>query len=108
MRCPKCNHRLVREAKFCHECGFELSPETFAKGVVWYYEPVFVILSIFLFLGPFGLPLLWKSPRFSGWQRALLTALTILYAGFLLWVLYYLIFVILLPYYRELRDALAI
>ena len=31
----------------------------------WYYQPSSVVLLLFFVLGPFGLPLLWKSPAFS-------------------------------------------
>lgn len=31
----------------------------------WYYQPWTVVLLLFFVLGPFGLPLLWRSPAFS-------------------------------------------
>src|SRR5437899_9896884 len=39
----------------------------------WYYRPWWVLLMLFLVLGPFGLPLLWKSPSFSRWSKIALT-----------------------------------
>ena len=39
----------------------------------WYYRPWWVLLMLFLVLGPIGLPLLWKSPRFSRWSKIALT-----------------------------------
>ena len=39
----------------------------------WYYRPWWVLLTLFLVLGPFGLPLLWKSPSFSRWSKIALT-----------------------------------
>lgn len=51
----------------------------------WYYRPGVVILLLFLVLGPFGLPLLYKSPRFNRTWKAILTILTILYTGYLIW-----------------------
>ena len=46
-----------------------------AARVRWYHSVWFVLLMLFFVLGPFGLPLLWKSPRFSrgakiGWVVA--------------------------------------
>ncbi len=39
----------------------------------WYYRPWWVLLMLFVVLGPFGLPLLWKSPSFSPWSKIALT-----------------------------------
>ena len=39
----------------------------------WYYKPWWVLLMLFGVLGPFGLPLLWKSPSFSRWSKIALT-----------------------------------
>ena len=50
----------------------------------WYHGRLFVLVMLFVVMGPFGLPLLWKSPHFTkGWKQ-ILTALTLLYT---LWVL---------------------
>ena len=40
----------------------------------WYHNIWFVLFMLFFLLGPFGLPLVWKNPRFS---RALKIALTV-------------------------------
>ena len=45
----------------------------------WYLSVGFVICMLFLVLGPFGLPLLWKSPRFSSKVKMLLTVATLVY-----------------------------
>jgi hypothetical protein len=34
---------------------------------------------LFFVLGPFGLPLVWKNPRFSRWVKIALTIVMILY-----------------------------
>ena len=44
----------------------------------WYYRPWAVVVLLFLVLGPFGLPLLWKSPSFTrGWKIVLTVAMAI-------------------------------
>jgi hypothetical protein len=35
------------------------------EKVKWYLRPLAVVLSLFFVLGPFGLPLLYRSPKFS-------------------------------------------
>ncbi len=106
MRCPSCKHTLATNASFCHKCGFELPHEISEKTVPWYYEPVFVLLSIFLVFAIFGLPLLWKSPKFSHFQKVVISVITVIYTGIIMWSLYYMVFSILLPYYRELNSLL--
>ena len=50
----------------------------------WFYSVWSVLLALFVVLGPFGLPLLWRSPRFSRAAKVLLTALTAVYTLVLL------------------------
>jgi len=50
----------------------------------WYYRPVWVLALLFLVLGPFALPYLWGSPRFSRRLKVALTVLVILYTGLLI------------------------
>ncbi len=52
--------------------------------VKWYLRPMSVILLLFFVLGPFGLPLLYKSPRFSKTLKIILTILLILYTSYLI------------------------
>jgi hypothetical protein len=52
-----------------------------APPLKWYYRPVWVPLLLFVVLGPFGLPYLWKSPRFSRAMKVTLTVLLVAYMG---------------------------
>ncbi len=54
--------------------------------VKWYLRPIPVILLLFLVLGPFGLPLLYKSPQFSKTLKIILTIAVILYTSYLIFV----------------------
>ena len=53
------------------------------EKVKWYLRPVPVILSLFFVLGPFGLPLLYRSPKFSRPVKILLTVAVIVYTAYL-------------------------
>lgn len=53
-------------------------------SVKWYYRVGVVLLLLFGVLGPFALPLLWKSPRFP-WGLKL--ALTLLVMAIALWII---------------------
>ena len=55
------------------------------EEAAWYYRPWVVLAMLFLVLGPFGLPLLYKSPQFSRLAKILLTLVMILYTFYLVW-----------------------
>jgi len=50
----------------------------------WYYQTWSVVLLLFFVLGPFGLPLLWKSPGFSRGMKIALTVAVITYSALLI------------------------
>jgi hypothetical protein len=54
------------------------------EKVKWYLRPVSVVLLLFFVLGPFGLPLLYKSPKFSKPLKIILTIAVIIYTSYLI------------------------
>ena len=54
-----------------------------AAELKWYYRPVWVLILLFVVLGPLGLPYLWRSPRFSRNGKVVLTLLVLLYTALL-------------------------
>ena len=46
-----------------------------------YHSRWMVVLMLFVVLGPFGLPLLWKSPHFTKRWKQILTVLTLIYTA---------------------------
>ncbi len=52
----------------------------------WYLRPIIVVLLLFFVLGPFGLPLLYKSPKFSKTLKIMLTIVVIIYTCYLIFV----------------------
>ncbi len=56
------------------------------EPVKWYLRPISVILSLFFVLGPFGLPLLYRSPRFSRRLKAILTVAVLIYTLYLIFI----------------------
>lgn len=49
----------------------------------WYHRPLWVLLLLFVVLGPFGLPYLWKSPAFSRPVKIALTVAVAIYTAVL-------------------------
>ena len=54
------------------------------EKVKWYLRPMGVVLLLFFVLGPFGLPLLYKSQEFSRKLKIVLTIVVILYTSYLI------------------------
>jgi len=50
----------------------------------WYLRPINVVLLLFFVLGPFGLPLLYRSPKFSKTLKIILTAVVMIYTSYLI------------------------
>jgi len=52
--------------------------------VKWYLNPISVVLLLFFVLGPFGLPLLYQSLKFSKTLKIMLTVVVIVYTSLLI------------------------
>jgi len=52
--------------------------------IKWYLRPIGVVLLLFFVLGPFGLPLLYKSPKFSKTSKIILTIVVMMYTSYLI------------------------
>ena len=83
--CPLCEVPAEPTAKFCSGCGAPLvqSSPTVARSK-WYHNVWFVLCMLLFVLGPFGLPLVWKNPRFSRPVKALLSLLMLGYTALLI------------------------
>jgi len=47
----------------------------------WYHRPVWVLVLLFLVLGPLALPYLWNSPSFSRRVKIALTVMVVAYTA---------------------------
>jgi hypothetical protein len=54
------------------------------EKIKWYLRPIGLILLLFFVLGPFGLPLLYKSPKFSKTLKIVLTIAVMIYTFYLI------------------------
>ena len=73
--CPLCNAPVLPQQSFCPRCEQLLAgakPPAPEKPR-WYYNVWIVLIMLFFVLGPLGLPLVWKNPRFSRWIKVALT-----------------------------------
>lgn len=61
-----------------------MSPEPTAD-VAWYHKPVWIAVLAFLVLGPFALPLVWRSPAIGENGRILWTIGILVWTALLFW-----------------------
>jgi polyferredoxin len=54
------------------------------RKIKWYLRPISVVLLLFFVLGPFALPLLYKSPKFSKPLKIILTIVVMIYTSYLI------------------------
>ena len=80
--CPSCGAAAPLEAAYCGHCGKPLQLTTALHAAApgkWYHNIWLVLFMLFFVLGPFGLPLVWKNPRFSQTVKIILTVAMALY-----------------------------
>jgi len=54
------------------------------RELPWYHRPVWVLVLLFVVLGPVGLPTLWRSPAFSQGAKIALTIVVLAYTVLLI------------------------
>ena len=58
--CWRCGYAIDSEDLYCRRCGTGQGAR-----LAWYYRPVWIVLLAVTALGPFALPLVWRTPRLS-------------------------------------------
>ncbi len=80
--CRRCLAVIDAEDNYCRRCGLSTR-----GGEAWYHSPAFVILMLFVIIGPLAIPLLWRSPRFSTTAKWAITVVNVVYTLLMLYAL---------------------
>ena len=101
--CHQCYMMLDVADNFCRQCG--TATENVPNGNLarpagarpqpgtkpgWSESPWVVLASLFFFIGPLALPMLWRSRRFSTVWKILITVAVVALTAMVLWSIWYL------------------
>jgi hypothetical protein len=114
--CCRCRAPLDASDNYCRRCGAATANVAGLPGhreatqfggapARWSESPWVILPLLFLILGPFALPLLWRSRRFTTAAKYALTVVTAVYTVFLCWETWVIVKQAL-PAVRELQRAL--
>jgi len=81
--CHSCRAYIDPAFPHCPYCGKRQD-----IGGAWYYHPVWILLLAFVALGPFALPLVWKSRLMSPIAKAITAAAILVYTAFCVYAVY--------------------
>jgi len=103
--CPRCSTQIDVCDNFCPHCGgavrefVPLPPghapiskeKAIASRTKLCDNPWFVLSLMFLALGPFALPLLWRSRGFSPFWKTLLTVVMLAFTALLVFAIWFIV-----------------
>lgn len=85
-KCPKCGREVELLDRFCKHCGGRLG-----QGETMMYHPIMIFVLAFTVLGPFAIPMVWKSTQMNRAAKHAMTWLIMAYFVLVLVVGYFLI-----------------
>jgi hypothetical protein len=98
--CWACRCAIDPGDPYCRWCGRRQQVD----GTHWYFRPFWIVFMTLTVLGPFTLPLVWRSPALSRSQRWGLTAFIVGISIFVLW-LFYLMVVFSIQWFNEIDSV---
>lgn len=101
-KCPYCAEEILDEAVKCKHCGEFLNKKPAEK---WYFKNS-LIITLFICVGPFALPLVWFNPKYSRTFKIVSTVFALALTYLLTLVMTKSIQSIM-TYYEELQSVLS-
>jgi hypothetical protein len=96
--CHSCRTFIDSAFAFCPHCGKRQN-----AGDAWYYHPAWILLLGFVVIGPFALPLAWKSRRMGPTGKVLTTVAILIYTAFCVYSVYKIV-LFELEYFGQFDD----
>ena len=100
--CWSCRGVIAKDDKFCRHCGRRQM-----RGDTWYFQAGWILFLALTVLGPFALPLVWRSPHLNRSQKWAVGGVIALYSALVLYLGYVitkLIVVHYLDFSRQLNE----
>lgn len=98
--CVKCGKTIDTAFQYCPYCG-----KSQQQGSAWYYHPMWILLLALFVIGPFALPLVWKSSRMNSSEKALMAVVILANTIFVLYFTYWLMG-FFMKFLNDLRDVM--
>jgi hypothetical protein len=81
--CWSCSGRIDSQDKFCRHCG-----NGQGENLPWYYKTWGLIFLALFGLGPFVLPMVWRSPALDRGRKLILSAAVCAFTVYVCWRMY--------------------
>jgi hypothetical protein len=78
--CWSCELTIDRDDHYCRHCG-----QGQGAFVAWYYRPLWIVLLGLTVLGPFALPLVWRTPQLGRTAKWIATVVVVGVSAYLGW-----------------------
>jgi hypothetical protein len=91
--CWSCRGPIDRADRYCRHCG-----QGQGDALTWYYRPAWILVLALTALGPFVLPLVWRTPRLDRTSKWVVSIAILAFTAWLGWEL--------LATLRQLGDLL--
>jgi hypothetical protein len=118
--CRQCRAALDAGDNYCRRCGVPTGTSGNSRPAIpvgakavpssaqskYWESPCIVLTLLFVVLGPFAIPLLWRSRRFTLVWKNILTTFVLGWTALLLWVLWLFMQQTFGPLLRDLNELL--
>ena len=78
--CWSCGGAIDRTDLYCRHCG-----QGQGAALAWYYRPFWIAVLALTALGPFVLPLVWRTPRLDRTGKWVASIVVLAVSGYIAW-----------------------